>query len=145
MREAWERGVVLCRLCAGMLLVRGLVDRLVRRGSPGWRTGWGFLPGSNCPHYDGEDQRRPLYRRLIAEEGFPPGFAADDAAALVFEGTSLREVVCTAAGATAYRVDAAARRRWPPGCSDERQRRLVRRWVRAPPAATMSSQPPYAW
>ena len=55
----------------------------------GLHDGLGFLPGSACPHYDGEDQRRPLYRRLVGEEGFPPGYAADDAAALVFEGTSL--------------------------------------------------------
>jgi dipeptidase E len=63
--------------------------------------------GRACPHYDGEDQRRPLYRRLIAEEGFPPGWAADDAAALLFEGLAVREVVCTVAGSTAYRALAA--------------------------------------
>ena len=68
--------------------------------------GLGLLPGSACPHYDGEDQRRPLYRRLVAEGALPPGYAADDAAALVFEGTSLAEVVTLSEGATAYRVDA---------------------------------------
>jgi hypothetical protein len=31
--------------------------------------------------------------------------AADDAAALVFEGTELREVVCTEDGSTGYRVE----------------------------------------
>ena len=72
----------------------------------GLRDGLGLLPGSACPHYDGEEQRRPLYRRLVAEEGFPPGHAADDAAALVFEGTTLREVVTTEEGSTGYRVDA---------------------------------------
>jgi dipeptidase E len=70
----------------------------------GLPDGLGLLPGSACPHYDG-DQRRPLYRRLSAEEGFPPGWAADDAAALVFEGVKLREVVTTASGSTGYRVD----------------------------------------
>ena len=38
--------------------------------------------------------------------GFPPGYAADDAAALVFEGTTWREIVTTEEGSTAYRVDA---------------------------------------
>jgi hypothetical protein len=69
--------------------------------------GLGLLPGSCCPHYDGEKQRRPLYTRLVAEGELAPGYAADDAAALVFEGTSLREVVTTEEGATAYRVTAA--------------------------------------
>jgi dipeptidase E len=65
------------------------------------RDGLGFLPGSACPHYDGED------RRLIAEEGF----AAKDAAALVFGGVAVREVVCTVAGSTAYRVEAGGEER----------------------------------
>ena len=110
----------------------------------GLRDGLGFLPGSACPHYDGEDQRRPLYRRLIAEEGFPPGFAADDAAALVFEGTSLREVVCTVRARPRTGSTRTARLLWPPGCSDERQRRLVREWVRTAAAPRVSSLPPYA-
>jgi hypothetical protein len=67
--------------------------------------GLGLLPGSCCPHYDGEEQRRPLYTRLVAEGMLAPGYAADDAAALVFEGTELREVVTTEEGSGAYRVD----------------------------------------
>src|SRR2546430_1179838 len=65
--------------------------------------GLGFLPGSHCPHYDGEPQRRPLYQSLIAS-GFPPGIAIDDDAAVRYEGTEIAEVVSARAGATAYRV-----------------------------------------
>ena len=43
----------------------------------GMPDGLGFLPGSACPHYDDEELRRPLYRRLVDEAGFPPGYAAD--------------------------------------------------------------------
>lgn len=64
----------------------------------------GFLPGSACPHYDGEERRRPVYTRLVAD-GFPPGVAADDDVALHYEGTELVEVVASRAGATAYRVE----------------------------------------
>ena len=32
----------------------------------GMRDGLGFLPGSACPHYDGEARRRPVYTRLVA-------------------------------------------------------------------------------
>jgi len=69
----------------------------------GMRDGLGFLPGSACPHYDGEEQRRPVYARLVAE-GFPPGIAADDTVALRYEGTELAEVVSARPGARAYRV-----------------------------------------
>jgi len=67
------------------------------------RDGLGFLPGSACPHYDGESKRRPVYTKLVAE-GFPPGLAADDCVALRFDGTTLAEVVTARPGAGAYRV-----------------------------------------
>ncbi len=70
--------------------------------------GLGILPGSFCPHYDGEVERRPTYQRLVSE-GLAPGHAADDGAALVFSGTVLREVVSSRAGALAYRVERAGR------------------------------------
>jgi peptidase E len=70
----------------------------------GMPDGLGFLPGSACPHYDGEERRRPVYRKLV-DEGFPAGYAADDDAALFFVGTELAEVWTVREGATAYRVE----------------------------------------
>ena len=66
--------------------------------------GLGLLPGSFCPHYDGEELRRPVYRALV-DDGFPAGYAADDFAAVHFVGTELVEVVASHPGARAYRVD----------------------------------------
>ena len=108
LQEAWEQGVVLCGSSAGMncWFEASTTDSFDLSRPAALRDGLGLLPGSACPHYDGEDQRRPLYRRLVADEGFPSGFAADDAAALVFDGEELREVVTTCEGSTAYRVDA---------------------------------------
>jgi len=70
----------------------------------GLRDGLGFLSGSACPHYDGEELRRPVYQRLVAE-GFPPGIAADDGVGLHYRGTELAEVVTAGEGASAYRVE----------------------------------------
>ena len=70
----------------------------------GMPDGLGFLPGSACPHYDDEELRRPLYRRLV-DGGFPPGYAADAGVGLHFTGTELTEVVSPREGATAYRVE----------------------------------------
>lgn len=74
--------------------------------------GLALLPGSCCPHYDGEDQRRPAFHRLIASDQLSGGWAAGDGAALVFFGTSLigtslNEVVTSRASAALYRVDKA--------------------------------------
>jgi peptidase E len=63
----------------------------------------GWLPGSACPHYDGEENRRPRYRELV-DGGFAEGIAADDGVAVHYVGTEIREVVTCRPGAAAYRV-----------------------------------------
>jgi peptidase E len=105
LREAWEAGVVLCGWSAGMIcwFEAGVTDSFGPQLA-GLRDGLGFLPGSACPHYDGEERRRPVYQRLVAE-GFPAGLALDDAAAARFEDTELVEVVTGAEGARGYRVE----------------------------------------
>jgi len=72
----------------------------------GLDDGLGFLPGSYCPHFDGEERRRPVYTRLVAD-GFPAGIACDDGAAALYRGTELLEVVADRPGARGYRVSAA--------------------------------------
>ena len=105
LREAWEAGVVLAGWSAGMIcwFEAGVTDSFGAQ-LEGMPDGLGFLPGSACPHYDGEERRRPVYRSLVAD-GFPPGLALDDAAGAVYEGTELREIVSASPGATGYRVD----------------------------------------
>jgi peptidase E len=104
LREAWGAGVVLTGWSAGMICwFEASVTDSFGPQLDGMRDGLGFLPGSACPHYDGEDLRRPVYTRLVAE-GFPPGLAADDCVALRFDGTDLAEVVSAREGARAYRV-----------------------------------------
>jgi len=104
LREAWERGVLLSGWSAGMIcwFEHGVTDSFGPELAP--MDCLGFLPGSACPHYDGEERRRPVYTQLVAD-GFPAGVAADDDVALRYAGTELREVVTSRAGATAYRVE----------------------------------------
>ncbi len=104
LREAWEGGALLCGWSAGMICwFEASVTDSFGPDLAGMRDGLGILPGSACPHYDSEERRRPVYTRLV-REGFPPGIACDDAAAALFEGTALTEVVARAPGARAYRV-----------------------------------------
>jgi dipeptidase E len=104
LREAWEAGVVLAGWSAGMIcwFEAGVTDSFGPQ-LEGMPDGLGFLPGSACPHYDGEAERRPIYTRLVAN-GFPPGLAADDCVALRFDGTELAEIVTARPGSRAYRV-----------------------------------------
>jgi peptidase E len=107
LREAWETGVLLSGWSAGMIcwFEHGVTDSFGPELAP--MECLGFLRGSACPHYDGEERRRPVYRELLAK-GLPSGVAADDDVALHYVGSDLREVVTSRAGATAYRVSANA-------------------------------------
>jgi dipeptidase E len=104
LREAWEQGVLLTGWSAGMIcwFEHAVTDSFGPELAP--LDCLGFLPGSACPHYDGEERRRPVYTRLVSE-GLAPGVAADDDVALHYVGEELREVVTSRDGATAYRVE----------------------------------------
>lgn len=105
LREAWQSGVVLAGLSAGSLcwFQEGVSDS-VRAGDLQPLACLGFLPGSHCPHYDGEPNRRPAYHRFISEQKLGAGYAADDGAALHFIGPELTRVVSSRPAAKAYRV-----------------------------------------
>jgi peptidase E len=76
---------------------------LMERADP-LADGLGFLPGSFCPHYDGEESRRPSFQALVADGTLPAGIACDDYAAVRFSGSDLVEAVASREGAIAYRV-----------------------------------------
>jgi len=107
LREAWEQGILLCGVSAGAIcwFEAGITDSFGPTLAP-LRDGLGFLAGSCCPHYDGEPQRRPTYRRGVAE-GLPGGLAIEDGCAAHFRDTSLAEVVTSRPEARAYRVERA--------------------------------------
>jgi dipeptidase E len=104
LREAWLAGTLLTGWSAGMIcwFEYGVTDSFGPELAP--MECLGLLPGSACPHYDGEERRRPVYTQLVAE-GLAPGVAADDDVALHYVGTELREAVTSREGAAAYRVD----------------------------------------
>jgi peptidase E len=105
-QEAWEAGVVLFGVSAGSLCwhVGGTTDSFGPELRP-WADGLGLIPGSNCPHYDSEERRRPLYQRLVAAGELPAGYAADDGVGLHYVGTDLHEAVSDREGASAWYVD----------------------------------------
>ncbi len=108
LHQAWTAGVVLCGVSAGALcwFQGGVTDSFGTQLAV-LRDGLGLLPGSHCPHYDGEAQRRPAYHRCI-EEGLSAGIAADDGCGLHFEGTALAEIIASRPQARAYKVERSA-------------------------------------
>ena len=98
LRRAWEAGVVLAGLSAGaMCWFEGGIS--MSAGTPEPVRGLGLLDGSLSVHLDGEGQRLPVYRAAVAAGELAPGYAADDGAALLFEGLELAECVSSRARA----------------------------------------------
>jgi len=105
MRKAWNKGIILCGVSAGMncWFESSVTDSF---GALKELTdGLGLLKGSACPHYDGEPNRRPTYRRLIKQKILPAGVAADDGAAIHYVGTRVFRCVASKPGAQAYQVN----------------------------------------
>jgi len=105
MRTAWQAGVVLMGVSAGSVcwFVGGTTDSFGLPLRP-VTDGLGFLPYSNSPHHDAEEQRRPAIHRLIADEALPDGYATDNGTGLVFEGTELVDCVAELEGVNAWRI-----------------------------------------
>lgn len=109
MRQAWERGIILCGISAGMncWFEASVTDSF--GPLTGLRDGLGLLPGSACPHYDGEANRRPTFHKLV-RGGFPSGVAADDGAAIHFVGRKIFRCISSRPGASAYSIRCAGNR-----------------------------------
>ena len=105
LRDAWNAGVVMAGMSAGAIC--WFESCTTDSFGPTLRPldgGLGILAGSLSPHYHGEAQRRPVYRRLVADGTLAAGYAVDDGVALVFRELELVEVVASAPGAGAWRV-----------------------------------------
>jgi peptidase E len=105
LRKAWQAGIILAGSSAGGIcwFEGGTTDSFGTRLRP-FTEGLGMLAGSFCPHYNSEAERRPLYRKLVADGALPAGLACDDGAAAHYVDDTLAELVTDHPGASAYRV-----------------------------------------
>ena len=106
LHEAWQAGIVLTGVSAGAIcwFEQGLTDSFSDRLRP--LDCLGFLPGSCCPHYDGEVQRRPSYHKLLAAGEISAGVAIEDWTGVHFIGTEIHKVVASKRSARAYSMRA---------------------------------------
>lgn len=104
LKKALDSGVVLAGISAG---ANCWFEDCVTDSIPGDLTALkclGFIPGSCCPHYDGEKKRRPTYHQLIQNKKISNGIAIDDNVAVHYINHQLEKVVkCKDFGA-AYKV-----------------------------------------
>ena len=104
-RHAYDNGTILAGLSAGSLcwFDEGVTDSYGSGLEP--ISCLGIIRGSHCPHYDGEEERRPAYQSFIRNGRIGSGYAADDGVALHFIDEELHHVVSSRPEAHGYRVD----------------------------------------
>ncbi|MER2120121.1 MAG: peptidase E [Solibacillus sp.] len=104
LRKAWEEGVILAGLSAGAIcwFEQGVTDSFGEGLEP--ITCLGLLNGSNCPHYDGETERKPAYHKLIESNKIQSGIAVDDGVAVHYKGQEIHKIVSSRPDAKAYSV-----------------------------------------
>lgn len=104
LRKAWDQGVILAGLSAGSIcwFEEGVTDSFGDGLEP--IKCLGFLKGSNCPHYDGEIDRKPAYRKLIESGKIQSGIATDDGVAIHYKEQEISKIVSSRPDAKAYRV-----------------------------------------
>ena len=106
MREAYERGILLCGTSAGAnCWFEACSTDSFGPGLKALRDGLGLVPGGFCPHFDGEELRRPTLRRMVNEGEMPATIACDDGVAVIYEDGVLSDIVTERAGAAAYRLE----------------------------------------
>jgi len=107
LRAAYEQGIVLAGWSAGGLcwFDSGVTDsyHVTQLAPLGGLLG--ILPGSFCPHYNSEENRRPIYQGLVASGALPAGLAADDGVGLLYEDGVFREALGFLPGGSAWRVE----------------------------------------
>jgi peptidase E len=104
LRERFAAKAAIAGLSAGALLffAGGVTSSF--GGADVFDAGYGLLPGSFCPHWSSQTDRRAPFREAVARGALPPGLAADDGVAIRFDDGALAEVVSVRAGAGAVRV-----------------------------------------
>ncbi|WP_059170846.1 peptidase E [Bacillus sp. FJAT-27445] len=103
-KKAWEQGIILSGISAGSICwyEEGVTDSF-GNGLEALQC-LGFLKGSNCPHYDGEADRRPAYQSLVGSKRLLGGIAADDGVAIHYAGQEIKRIVSSRPNANAYKV-----------------------------------------
>jgi dipeptidase E len=103
-RQAYDRGTVLGGEGAGAIcwFEQGLTDSRPGKLTP--MECLGFLKGSNCPDFDIDKNRQPLFDDWISKGEIKDGLAVDHGVGLHFVDEKLHKVVSANPTAQAFRV-----------------------------------------
>jgi peptidase E len=104
MLQAAQNGTILAGVSAGA--VCWFEFALSDAGGNGLAPlpGLGLIGGSCCPHYSSEPERRPAFRRAIANGSMPAGLAIDDGVAVLLQHDRPPQAFAARSKAGAYLI-----------------------------------------
>lgn len=104
LRDAWKAGTVLSGVSAGAIcwFDQGITDSWADDLKT--MSCLGMLPGTCCPHFDSEPQRRPTVHGLVADGSVKDVLALDDGVGAHFMGRTHVATVSSRATGTGYRI-----------------------------------------
>ncbi|MEI8280837.1 MAG: peptidase E [Armatimonadota bacterium] len=103
-RKAYENGTVLAGVSAGANCWFDEFSTDSMGPLAPWK-GLGWLSGSYCPHYDGEEDRRPSLKRMLEAGEIGAGLACEDRTAVHFVNEELHRCISSNVGSGVFRVD----------------------------------------
>lgn len=127
-RRMRDRDLVLAGLSAGASVwFEGCTtDSFDPKALRAWRGGMGLIPGSFCPHYDGEAERAPFYANAIAIGALPDGYGAEDGAAVHAIDGELHRFIAERPGPKVHKVYGSFTPTTSGVVTEEQRTRLIR-------------------
>lgn len=104
LKKAYDKGVILAGVSAGFVcwFEECITDSIPGKFTP--MSCLGLLPGSGCPHYDGQAGRPEAYHSLLAAGEVSAGYACDDGVGLHFIDGKLHKVISSRKNANAFHL-----------------------------------------
>jgi len=101
--KAYHNGTILSGLSAGSMcwFEQGLTDSIPNQLNT--LECLGIIQGSNCPHFDGEEERQNIYRDKIRSGDMKEGIACDDGVGLHYINEKLEVIISSRATTFAYK------------------------------------------
>ena len=104
LKKAYLKGTILSGVSAGSICWydKGITDSWASNLSI--MDCLGFVKGNNCPHYDGEKNRRPTVHEFIKTNKINSCYASDDGAAIHFKNGKIYKSISFYKDAKSYLV-----------------------------------------
>lgn len=104
LKKAYQNGIILSGISAGSIcwFEEGLTDSVPNQLNK--LNCLGILKGSNCPHFNEEENRRPKFKELIENGTMVSGIGADDGVGLHYIDEKLVNIISSRPKANAYKI-----------------------------------------